>query len=197
MSRIGNKPIAVPSGVRIEIKGRTVTVHGPKGQLSWDFPALVKVASEDGRVVVQRVVDSQRARALHGTTRALIANMAKGVDQGYEKRLLIYGTGYSCNLKGRNLELNLGFMGRSVNKGPQLVLPVPEEIEVVVETPAARGESEPAKLVVKGIDKQKVGQFAAEIRALRKPEPYKGKGVRYEGEYVRRKQGKALVGAGG
>ncbi len=197
MSRIGKKPIDLPGGVKVDIKDNTISVSGPKGQLSWDFPDLMKVWAQDGRIKVERSDDSKKSRELHGLTRALIANMAKGVDQGYERRLLIYGTGFSCNLKGRNLELNLGYTGRSVNKGPQFVIAVPEGIEVVVETAAARGETQPAKLLIKGIDKQKVGQFAAEIRALRKPEPYKGKGVRYEGEHVRRKQGKALVGAGG
>lgn len=197
MSRIGRKPIAVPDGVNVDVRGQSVCVTGPKGELTWAFFDGISVAADQGSVVVQRADDSKQIRQLHGLTRALIANMIKGVLEGYEKRLLIYGTGYSCNLKGRNLELNVGFMGRSVNKGPQFVVPVPDGIEAVVETPMARGEAEPAKLVIRGIDKQKVGQFAAEIRALRKPEPYKGKGVRYEDEHVRRKQGKALVGAGG
>ena len=197
MSRIGNKPIDLPDGVKIEVQADQVHVSGSKGELRWVLPAGVSVSAQDGRIVVQRTDDSKRSRELHGMTRALIANMVFGVEQGYEKRLLIYGTGYSCNVTGKNLELSVGFMGRSVNKGPQFVIPVPDGIEVVVETAAARGESDPAKLLIKGIDKQKVGQFAAVVRALRKPEPYKGKGVRYADEYVRRKQGKALVGAGG
>ncbi len=197
MSRIGKKPVMLPSGVSVDIKGRTVALRGPKGELSREFSDALTVSSEGGKIQVERIKDNKRSRELHGLTRALIANMAKGVHEGYRKRLLIFGTGYSCGLKGRNLELNLGFMGLSVNKGPQFVLPVPDGIEVVIETPAARGESNPAKMLIEGVDKQKVGQFAAEIRALRKPEPYNGKGVRYEDEQVRRKQGKAMVGAGG
>lgn len=197
MSRIGRKPIAVPDDVKMNVRGQSVSVTGPKGELTWTYSDPITVQVDGSSVVVQRADDSKKSRQLHGLTRALIANMIKGVREGYEKRLLIYGTGYSCNLKGGNLELNVGFMGRSVNKGPQFVIPVPDGVEAVVETPMARGESEPAKLLIRGIDKQKVGQFAAEIRALRKPEPYKGKGVRYENEQVRRKQGKSLVGAGG
>ncbi len=197
MSRIGRKPIVVPGDVKINVQGQFVSVTGPKGELTWTCADGITVQADQSSVVVERGDDRKQSRQLHGLTRALIANMIKGVRDGYEKRLLIFGTGYSCNLKGRNLELNVGFMGRSVNKGPQFVIAVPEGVEAVVETPMARGESEPAKLLIRGIDKQKVGQFAAEIRALRKPEPYKGKGVRYEDEYVRRKQGKSLVGAGG
>ncbi len=197
MSRIGRKPVAVPGDVKMDVRGQSVSVTGPKGELTLTCSDGITVEVDGSAIVVQRADDSKKCRQLHGLTRALIANMIKGVREGYEKRLLIYGTGYSCNLKGRNLELNVGFMGRSVNKGPQFVIAVPEGVEAIVETPMARGESEPAKLLIRGIDKQKVGQFAAEIRALRKPEPYKGKGVRYEDEYVRRKQGKSLVGAGG
>lgn len=186
-----------PSGVTVEVAGRKVSVSGPKGQLQWEHPVCTAVATQGVRVTVTRKDDSRRSRECHGLTRALIANMVRGVHTGYEKRLLIYGTGYGCSLKGKNLELNVGFMGRSIQKGPQFSIPIPAGIEVVVETPAARGESEPAKLLIKGADRQKVGQFAAEIRALRKPEPYKGKGVRYEGEYVRRKQGKALTSSAG
>ena len=197
MSRIGKKLIEVPNGVRVEIQGTTVALRGPKGELRWAFSDTLTVSSQDGKIHVERAKDDKRSRELHGLTRALIANMAKGVHEGYRKRLLIYGTGYSCGLKGRKLELNLGFMGLSVNKAPQIALQVPDGIDVVIETAAARGESNPAKLLIEGVDKQKVGQFAAEIRALRKPEPYNGKGVRYEDEQVRRKQGKAMVGAGG
>ncbi len=196
MSRIGKKPVSVPAGVRVEVKGRTVSVSGGKGQLSWAHPLGVTVESADGSVTVRPQRDDRRTRALHGLTRSLIANMVQGVSQGYQKRLLIFGTGYGCNVNGNILELNLGYMGRSVNKGPQFRLPIPPGLEVRVETPAARGETEPAKLVVQGYDKQQVGQFAAEIRALRKPEPYKGKGVRYDNEQVRRKQGKALTSGG-
>lgn len=196
MSRIGKKPIELPSGTKVELKGNTVTVSGPKGQLSYNVDPRMSVKVEDQQVTVARSGQDKRSRELHGLTRALIANMAHGVTTGYSKRLLIYGTGYGCNLNGKVLELNLGYMGRSVNKGPQFSIPVPQGIEVTVETAAARGETDPAKFVISGADRQAVGQFAAEIRALRKPEPYKGKGVRYENEYVRRKQGKALTSGG-
>jgi large subunit ribosomal protein L6 len=122
--------------------------------------------------------------------------MVKGVSEGFQKRLLIYGTGYSCKLQGKTVQLNVGFSGRRRGLGAQFELAVPEGLEVVVERDAARGDNEPASLVIRGVDKQKVGQFAAEIRALRKTEPYKGKGIRYEGERVRRKQGKALATGG-
>lgn len=196
MSRIGSKPVAIPSGVKIDIKGTTVAVSGPKGQLSWDYPPSMAVKIEGDALEVHRSDDAKKNRELHGLTRALIANMVRGVSEGYEKRLLIFGTGYGCNVKGENLELNIGFTGRSVNKGPQFSIPIPDGLEVVIETPAARGDTDPAKMVVKGIDRQAVGQFAAEIRALRKPEPYKGKGIRYDGEHVQRKQGKALTSGG-
>jgi large subunit ribosomal protein L6 len=145
---------------------------------------------------VGRRDDSKQSRANHGLTRALINNMVKGVSEGFQKRLLIYGTGYSCKLQGKTVQLNVGFSGRRRGLGAQFELAVPEGLEVVVERDAARGDNEPASLVIRGVDKQKVGQFAAEIRALRKTEPYKGKGIRYEGERVRRKQGKALATGG-
>lgn len=196
MSRIGTKPIDLPSNVKAEVKGNTVSVNGPKGQLSWSFAPALQVSLEDNRILVKRPDDRKQNRALHGLTRALIANMVHGVNHGYQRRLLIYGTGYSCTVKGQNLDLNIGFMGRSINKGPQFSIPIPKGIEVVVETPAARGDNEPARLLVKGIDKQLVGEFAAEVRSLRTAEPYKGKGIRYENEHVRRKQGKALTSGG-
>jgi large subunit ribosomal protein L6 len=129
-------------------------------------------------------------------TRALVNNMVKGVSEGFQKRLLIYGTGYNCKLVGKKLHLNVGYSGRRRGSGAQFEISVPDGIEVVVEKDAARGETDPASMVIRGCDKQKVGQFAAEVRAVRKTEPYKGKGIRYEGEVVRRKQGKALTSGG-
>jgi large subunit ribosomal protein L6 len=185
----------------VTVSGQRVDVTGPKCQrpLSWSVPEGVSAALENGgkRVVVTRASDEKRVRALHGLSRALIANMVHGVAQGYQRRLLIYGTGYSCGVKGRTLELNIGFTGRGSKDRAQFRLPIPEGIEVDVETPAARGDTEPAKLVVRGADKQLVGEFAAEVRTLRRPEPYKGKGIRYEGEHVQRKAGKAFAGGGG
>ncbi len=197
MSRVGKKPISIPSGVKVSLSGRTVSVAGPKGNLSWEFPETATVAVDDASktVSVNRRDDRKQSRANHGLTRALIAGMVEGVEKGFEKKLEIYGTGYGCKLAGRILQLNIGFSGRGFQKAAQYELPVPEGIEIIVERETARGDGDPAVLIVKGCSKQQVGQFAAEIRALRKTEPYKGKGIRYHGEQVRRKQGKALAGA--
>lgn len=198
MSRIGKKPISVPSGVKVKVTGREVSVSGPKGTSTWVHPVTARVTYDEGarQVTVARRNDTKQSRASHGLTRALIQNMVAGVSDGFEKRLLIYGTGYSCKLQGRTVQLNVGFSGRRRGLGAQFELPVPEGVEVVVERDLARGDTEPASMLIRGVDKQKVGQFAAEIRALRTTEPYKGKGIRYEGEHVRRKQGKALTGTG-
>lgn len=196
MSRIGKKPVAIPAGVTVSVQGRDVTVKGPKGSLSWTHSPMTPVVYDQAAkcVRVDRTEDTGVGRAFHGLTRALINNMVKGVSEGFQKRLLIYGTGYNCKLQGRTLALNVGFSGRRRGQGSQFEIPVPDGIEVVVEKDAARGETEPASLVIRGCDKQKVGQFAAEVHALRKTEPYKGKGIRYDGEIVRRKQGKTLTG---
>jgi large subunit ribosomal protein L6 len=176
VSRIGKQPIPVPSGVEVKIDGTTVTVKGPKGELSQTFSDIMTISVEDDAVVVARPDDSREAKSLHGLTRTLLANMVTGVSEGFSKNLEIVGVGYRAVLKGKDLELALGF------SHPVLVTPEPG---IEFEVPA------PTKITVRGIDKQRVGQIAAEIRAWRKPEPYKGKGVRYEGEYVRRKLGKA------
>ncbi len=198
MSRVGKQPVPVPAGVTVKLTGREISVSGSKGNLSWTFPETAEVSfDEPGKqVCVTRKDDRKQSRSNHGLTRSLIANMVKGVSEGFQKRLLIYGTGYNCKLQGSVLHLNVGFMGRRRGLGSQFELPVPAGVEVVVEKEATRGDHEPARLVIKGADKQRVGEFAAEIRAVRKTEPYKGKGIRYEGEHVRRKQGKALAGAG-
>jgi large subunit ribosomal protein L6 len=198
MSRVGAKAIPVPATVTVKVSGREVSVSGPKGDSSWQFPATAAVAMDDAAKLVRvtRTDNSKQSRANHGLTRALIANMVRGAAVGFERRLQIHGTGYNCKLAGRTLHLNVGFSGRRRGVGSQFEIPVPPGLEVVIEREAARGENEPAQLLVKGHDRQQVGQFAAEIRALRKTEPYKGKGIRYEGEVVRRKQGKALAGAG-
>ncbi len=198
MSRIGKKPVNVPDGVQVTVAGQTVKVKGPKGELSFDAPAKVSAQVDDAAkaIVVTRANDTREVKALHGLTRAMIANMVYGVSQGYEKRLEIYGTGYGCNLNGNNLQLNCGFMGRGGKNKFQFDIPVPDGLEVKVETAAARGDSDPAKLSISGCDKQKVGQFAAVIRRIRPPEPYKGKGIRYHDEVVKRKAGKALAAGG-
>ncbi len=196
MSRIGNKPIPIPAGVKVEVAGPAVKVAGSKHKLAWQLPAPITAAVEGGEVVVKRPNDQAQSKALHGLSRALIANMIKGVSEGYSIGLEIYGTGYNVKADGRKLLLNIGYMGRGVGKTAQFELPIPEGVEVKVETPAARGNNEPAKFSINGPDKQVVGQFAAEIRKLRKPEPYLGKGIRYAGEQIRRKAGKVFAGGG-
>lgn len=204
MSRIGKKPVPVPSAVKVELKDHAIKTSGPKGTLTWRYPQGIDVTfdSAASQVQVGRKDDTAESKALHGLTRALIANMVIGCEKGYEKKLEIYGTGYGCDLKGNRLLLNCGHMGRGIDqhgkpKEAQFVIDVPSTLEVTVEAKAARGDSDPAKLTISGADKQMVGQFAAEIRSLRPPEPYKGKGIRYAGEQVRRKQGKAFASGGG
>ena len=176
MSRIGRLPIQVPSGVEVTIDGRAVTVTGPKGTLSQEVAAPIVVAQTDGVITVTRPDDEGVNRALHGLSRTLIANMVAGVTEGYRKTLEIIGVGYRVQARGANLEFSLGY------SHPVTVAP-PDGIKFTVETPI--------RLTVEGIDKQQVGEVAANIRKLRKPDPYKGKGVRYQGEQVRRKVGKA------
>ncbi|MFC9977736.1 50S ribosomal protein L6 [Spirillospora sp. NPDC050679] len=176
MSRIGRLPVTVPGGVEIKIDGREVTVKGPKGTLSHTVAEPIEVQQEDGKVTVTRPNDLNTVRALHGLTRSLINNMVVGVTEGYKKTLVIQGVGYRVVAKGKNLEFSLGY-------SHPIVIEPPEGISFTVE--------KPTQLVVEGIDKQKVGEIAANIRKLRKPDPYKGKGVRYEGEQIRRKVGKA------
>jgi large subunit ribosomal protein L6 len=196
MSRIGKKPIPIPAGVKVEIAGPAIKIAGSKHKLAWSLPAPITAAVEGNEIVVRRPDDVAHNRALHGLSRALIANMVKGVTEGYQIGLEIYGTGYGAKVEGRRLLLNCGFMGRGVGKVAQFDIPIPDGVEIKVEVPAARGNSEPAKFTVMGPDKQAVGQLAAEIRKLRKPEPYLGKGIRYAGEHIRRKAGKVFAGGG-
>ncbi|MEW6553368.1 MAG: 50S ribosomal protein L6 [Actinomycetota bacterium] len=178
MSRIGKMPIPIPQGTEVKIEGNTVTAKGPRGELTREFHPDMLLAIEEGNLVVKRPSDSGMHRSLHGLTRTLIANMVEGVTNGYEKNLEIHGVGYRAVAKDRDMELTLGFSHPVLVKAPEGI-----EFEVVT----------PTKIRVKGIDKQKVGQMAAKIRALRKPDPYKGKGVRYAGEYIKRKAGKTAV----
>jgi large subunit ribosomal protein L6 len=192
MSRIGKKPIPLPAGVKVELKGAQITVTGSKGTLSWSHPAGVTV-SQDAKanaVCVTRASDVAQHRAFHGMTRALINNMVVGVTQGYQTKMEIYGTGYGCVIAGKNLELNVGH-------AHPVRLAIPAGVKVDIEVPNTKGDETPAKLTVSGIDKQAVGQFARMIKDAKLPEPYKGKGVRYAGEQIRRKAGKAFAGAGG
>ena len=176
MSRIGRQPIEVPSGVTVEIsRGGSVTVTGPLGTLSQRVPARMAIAQEEGTITVTRPTERGEDRALHGLTRTLVANMVEGVTKGFEKKLEIQGVGYRAGLRGTALELNVGYSH-----------------PVVIDAPAGITFEVPAQteIIVKGIDKQQVGEIAAQVRKVRPPEPYKGKGIRYEGEYVRRKVGK-------
>jgi large subunit ribosomal protein L6 len=175
MSRIGKRPIELPAGVSVSIDPGRVGVTGPLGSLQQEVPARMQVAQEDGTVTVTRPTERGEDRALHGLTRTLIANMVEGVTKGFEKRLEIQGVGYRAALKGTDLELQVGY------SHPVTIKP---RTGITFEVPV------PTQVVVKGTDKQQVGQTAAEIRKVRPPEPYKGKGIRYEGEYVRRKVGK-------
>lgn len=195
MSRIGKKPIPVPSGVKVDLSGSRVKMSGAKGELEWDLPAPItaKFDSAAGMIQVDRPDDRKTSRALHGLSRALLANMVQGVHEGYSRSLEIYGTGYGCKLVGKQLHVNAGFMGRGLNRPAQFVIDVPAGVDVKVQAETARGDMSPAKFTISGPDKQKVGQFAAEIRKLRPPEPYKGKGIRYADEVVRRKPGKAFA----
>lgn len=175
MSRIGLKPIAVPDGVEVKIDGNQVTVKGPKGELTRQFHPDMIIRLEEKELTVQRPSDNKQHKSLHGTTRSLLANMVEGVTKGFEKSLELVGVGYRAQKSGNKLVLNVGYSH-------------PVEIEpekgIEIEVPAQN------KIIVKGIDKERVGQVAANIRAVREPEPYKGKGIRYEGEVVRRKEGK-------
>ena len=175
MSRIGKLPIPVPSGVEVAIEGQNVTVNGPKGSLSHVLAEPITIAQEDGTLTVVRPDDERLSKSLHGLSRTLIANMVVGVTSGYTKNLEIVGTGYRVAAKGGDLEFALGF-------SHPVVITAPEGISFRVDSPT--------RFAVEGIDKQKVGEVAANIRKLRKPDPYKGKGVRYQGEVIRRKAGK-------
>ncbi len=175
MSRIGRSPIELPAGVSVSISPGRVMVNGPLGELSQQVPPRMTIAQDEGTITVTRPTDRGDDRALHGLTRTLVANMVEGVTKGFEKRLEIQGVGYRASLRGTALELNVGFSHSVVKEAPA---------GITYEVPT------PTEVIVKGIDKQQVGQIAAEIRKVRPPEPYKGKGIRYEGEYVRRKVGK-------
>ncbi len=176
MSRIGKMPIAVPAGVTIAIDGNTVKVKGPRGELNRKFPNGISVAQESSTITVSRVSDEENYKALHGLSRTLLANMVQGVTKGYQKILDITGVGYKAEVRPYGLQLALGFSHTIEYKAP---------VGVKLTAP------QPTQIVIDGADKEKVGQVAAEIRSLRPPEPYKGKGIRYQGEVIRRKAGKA------
>ncbi len=175
MSRIGRAPIEIPSGVNVSLSPGRVMVNGPLGELSQQIPTRMQIEQDNGTITVTRPTERGEDRALHGLTRSLIANMVEGVTKGFEKRLELQGVGYRAALQGTDLRLDVGYSHPVVMKPPQ---------GITFEVPV------PTQVVVKGVDKQQVGQTAAEVRRVRPPEPYKGKGIRYEGEYVRRKVGK-------
>ena len=179
MSRIGRAPIAVPAGVEVTVDGSAVTVKGPKGTLTKEFKPQMKVTVDAGMVHVTRPADEAQNRALHGLTRTLIHNMIEGVTNGFSKTLEINGVGYRCQKNGKDLNLTLGFSHPVI---------VSDTEDITIESP------QPNQIIIKGIDKQKVGQFAAEVRSIRPPEPYKGKGIKYADEVIRRKEGKAAKG---
>ena len=180
MSRIGRKPIVIPQGVEVKLDGNLISVKGPKGTLDSTVHPMMTVKQEDGQLVVTRPNDEKEARSLHGLTRTLVSNMVEGVSNGFSKTLEIRGIGYRAAKQGKDLVMNLGYSHQVI---------MPEIDGITIDVP------EPTKIVVNGIDKQKVGQFAAEVREKRPPEPYKGKGIRYAGEFVRQKEGKAGKGA--
>ena len=175
MSRIGRAPIVLPAGVEVKVDGQHVTVKGPKGELSMNAAPSIKVEVSEGVVHVSRPDDAKENRSLHGLTRSLVHNMVIGVSEGFKKTLEVNGVGYRAAKEGKNLVLNIGYSHQVI---------VPETEDIQIEVPG------PNQIVIKGIDKQKVGQFAAEVRGNRPPEPYKGKGIKYDYEVVRRKEGK-------
>lgn len=180
MSRIGKKPITIPAGVDVKLNGSEVTVKGPKGELKNTFNADINIAIEGNEIIVTRPTDNKDHRSLHGLTRTLIANMVEGVTNGYSKTLEVNGVGYRAQKQGNNLVMNLGYSHQVI---------MPEIAGITIEVPS------PNQIIISGADKQQVGQFAAEVREKRPPEPYKGKGIKYADEYIRRKEGKAAKGA--
>ncbi|MBR4910512.1 MAG: 50S ribosomal protein L6 [Clostridia bacterium] len=180
MSRIGKKPVVIPAGVDIKLDGNHITVKGPKGELSLNFNPEISVEVKEGEVIVSRPSDDKLHRSLHGLTRTLISNMVTGVTDGYSKTLEVNGVGYRAQKQGKDLVMNLGYSHQVI---------MPEVPGITVEVPSAN------QIIISGADKQQVGQFAAEVRAKRPPEPYKGKGIKYAGEHIRRKEGKAAKGA--
>ena len=180
MSRIGKKPIAIPAGVEVKVDGSKVTVKGPKGTLESTFNHEINIALEGNEIIVTRPTDDKNHRALHGLTRTLIHNMVEGVTNGYSKTLEVNGVGYRAQKQGKNLVMNLGYSHQVI---------IPEIPGITIDVPT------PNQVVISGADKQQVGQFAAEVREKRPPEPYKGKGIKYDDEHIRRKEGKSGKGA--
>src|SRR5215831_12290349 len=177
MSRIGKQPIAIPPKVKVEVKGQQVLVEGPKGKLNWELPRRTSAKVDNGKVTISRQGDDAQAKALHGLSRALLNNMVRGVSEGFVKKLEIQGVGFKAAVQGKTINMNLGY-SHPIN------YPIPDQIKITVD--------ENTKLTIEGPDRQVVGQVAAELRGFYPPEPYKGKGVRYAGEHVQRKEGKTV-----
>jgi len=190
MSRLGKKPVAVPGGVKVNITGQTIQVEGPKGKLSFTYREQISTAFDANSKVVNvtRKDDTRDAKAFHGLTRAIIANMMIGVTEGYSKTLEVYGTGYGVKQEGNFLALTVGYAN-------VVKLPIPKDVKVAITVPQAKSNTVPAVFTISGPDKQVIGEFGADIRRVKKTEPYNGKGIRYQGEHIRRKVGKALAGA--
>ncbi len=191
MSRIGKKPVIIPKGVTVEQKGQSIKVSGSLGQLQMDcHPSIkVKIDDSDGKILVEnKHPQNRQSRQLYGTMRALIANMVAGVSKGFERKMEIYGTGFSVREKGGKLVFQVGF-------SHPIQRVIPKAIKVIIDVDATRGDEVPARFTLSGIDKRLLGQFAADIRKIRPPEPYKGKGIRYAGEHIKRKVGKAFASA--
>ncbi len=188
MSRIGKKTINIPAGVKVELAGQVVKVSGPKGSLELTRNPNINVKVEDGKkiVVENTMPDGRLEKAMYGTTRALLNNMVTGVSKGFEKKMEIYGTGYNVKEQGGKLILTVGYANPAQ-------VSIPKSVKVIIDVPATKGNDTPAKFTITGYNKQELGQFASEVRKVKPPEPYQGKGIRYGGEYIRRKAGKAFA----
>jgi large subunit ribosomal protein L6 len=189
MSRLGKKPVAVPGNVKVNIANNLIGMEGPKGKLSFSYRSEIGVAFDAATkmVVVSRKDDSRLAKALHGLTRAIVANMVEGVLNGYSKTLEVYGTGYGVKQEGKAIALTVGFANI-------VKFEIPQGVALKIDVPQAKSNTQPAVFTISGPDKQAIGEFAARIRKVKKTEPYNGKGIRYQGEHIRRKVGKALAG---
>ncbi len=189
MSRIGKKPIDIPSNIKVEVKGQHIKMTGPAGSLEMDCAPMVQIKSEGGKLVVENPQpENRQAKEIHGTTRALLSNMVRGVTSGFEKKLEIYGTGYNVKEQSGKIVLQVGYCQTREIK-------IPKGVKLIIEVPATRGDEVPAKFAVVGSDKCVLNHFASEIRKVRPPEPYKGKGIRFADEHVKRKVGKAFASA--
>ena len=187
MSRVGKKPVDIPGGVKVNLKGRLIEIEGPLGKLQWDCHPKLKLQVSDSKIIIENPKpDNRLAKQVHGTTRSIIANMVKGVTKGFQKKLEIYGTGYNVKTQADKLVVQVGF-------AHPVEIKIPKLVKVSIDVPATKGNEVPAVFTLSCIDKCILGQFAAQVRKIRPPEPYKGKGIRYTGEHIKRKAGKAFT----